>query len=681
MKSISTSLIVAGAVASSITSIYAEELGTTTVVGKSPDFLDSIEKTREKIAALPGGASIIEAKEWVGVTKLEEIFQLDPGVYARSNGTANDSRISIRGSGIQRRFGSRGISLLLDGTPANHADGSYYFRIFDPLSISRLETYRGANALPYGGNQLGGAINIVQKNGLTDPGTQLTVEAGSNETYRAALQTGGSSDRWDWFISHSYGESSGYRDHGAWNNHHFTANVGYKWSDDALTRFYFLFSDSDGDLAGRLTPTQFREDSRQSDNVGTPLDRDLSTIRIGQRTAWNTAGGEWEFSTNYQYLDFDHLTTQAGAFFPLFDNLIDFDTDEVSVGFRGNQKYEAFGLDHKFHANVDFTYGENEVGGSSAFGAEAGQIDRKETSRNISVYLQNTTTLAEKHHLIYGVGYVDSLRERDVRSNDLTGATGFRNSQNGVTWRAGYLYERNESNQFFGNVSQSFEAAPFSEVDTNVTNPQEAITFEVGTRFSHSDWLKGELTLYRSNVNEEFVFEETGPDSGLFLVENADTTHQGIEAAVNVNLSRAFDLTGSVDYGFDVVYQLNDFTFDEGEDAGNSIPVISNQVITARLTAASASEKWKTSLSVDWLPDGLVADNANTLTTAGYAVFDLSAEYRISENMSIYGGIKNLFDKEYVSSVTVNPSTAAGEASFISPGDGRSLFFGARISF
>ncbi|SHI42027.1 iron complex outermembrane recepter protein [Rubritalea squalenifaciens DSM 18772] len=667
---------------SALSLLHAEETQTleaSTLTAQSPDLLESIAKSEEQIASLPGGATITDSADWTGsIVKPEEIFQLDPGVYARSSGTANDTRLSVRGSGIQRRYGSRGISLLVDGMPANHADGSYYFRIFDPLSISYVESYRGANGLAYGGSQLGGAINVVQKNGLSHPGGQLLAEYGSYDSYRTAFQYGGSNEKWDWFAGYTYAESDGYRAHSSWASHQLNTSLGYHWSESALTRISLLFSDSDGLLTGSLTEDQYDDDPQQSSNAGTDLDRDLSTIRIGQRTAWETANGAWQFSTNYQYLDFDHLTTTKGLFFPKFDNLIDYDTDELSLNLRGRQSYSALGLKHTFRSNFDFIYGVNELGGSSAFGA-AGIVDRKETSRNLNVYLENTSHLTEQHNLIYGLGYVDSYRKREIRSADSTGLTRFDDSQNGFTWRAGYLYELDEKNQYFANISQSFESAPFSELG-NIANPQEAITYEIGTRLAPTNWLSGELTLYYSEVNEEFVYEETGPGTNVYNVTNADTTHQGIELAAHANLTEAFKLAGNTSYSFDLAYQLNDFTFDEGPAKGKDIPVVSKHVISSRITAGDSDGRWKAALSVDWLPDGLVADNNNTLSTPGYALWDLFGEYQVTENLSIYAGVDNLLDKKYVSTVTVNPDTS-GTPAYINPGDGRTAYIGAKLVF
>ncbi len=133
-----------------------EELSPVPVYGREEEGQDSVEAAEERVKSLAGGASIITPDLWTGRTRQpEEIFRFDPGVNVRSRGLASDSRLSIRGSGIQRRFGDRGVSLLLDGIRANDADGSFYFRAIDPLSINHVEVYRGANGLAYGGSQLG----------------------------------------------------------------------------------------------------------------------------------------------------------------------------------------------------------------------------------------------------------------------------------------------------------------------------------------------------------------------------------------------------------------------------------------------------------------------------------------------------------------------------------------------
>ena len=55
-----------------------------------------------------------------------------------------------------------------------------------------------------------------------------------------------------------------------------------------------------------------------------------------------------------------------------------------------------------------------------------------------------------------------------------------------------------------------------------------------------------------------------------------------------------------------------------------------------------------------------------------YWVFDLGINYQLSENATLFGGVDNLFDKEYL-------STAFGTGLY--PGEGRNVRAGLRFSF
>ena len=141
-------------------------------------------------------------------------------------------------------------------------------------------------------------------------------------------------------------------------------------------------------------------------------------------------------------------------------------------------------------------------------------------------------------------------------------------------------------------------------------------------------------------------------------------------------MNDVFNIGSGINYDLLVSYQYNDFTFDGGIADGNQIPVISRHVIASQLQISG--DKWKTALSVDWLPEGLFADNANTLSSPGYATVDLAVEYQLKEGILLSAGITNLFDKDNASTVTVNPDPGSG---FINPGDGRSAYVGFKYSW
>ena len=53
----------------------------------------------------------------------------------------------------------------MDGIPINTADGYVDSSEIDPTAYRYVEVYKGANALRFGANSLGGAINFVMPTG------------------------------------------------------------------------------------------------------------------------------------------------------------------------------------------------------------------------------------------------------------------------------------------------------------------------------------------------------------------------------------------------------------------------------------------------------------------------------------------------------------------------------------
>ena len=662
-------------------SLHAQSIDTLDTVVVTADAetseQDSLIAALERAAASPGAAFVTTHDDWTGrAVGPEEIFQFNPAVYARSRGVGNDTRISIRGSGLQRQFGDRGLTLLLDGIPANDADGSFYYRAVDPFSIHHIEVFPGANGLPYGATQLGGAVNIVQKNGLNTEGVRLQLEAGRFETYRSHFSYGGSNDRWDWYAAYSYAESEGYRERQDWRTHTYNASLGYHWSDSATTRLYFHASDSDAALTSSLTEEQFREDPQQDGNPNRPdgVDRDLSTIRLGQRTEWETTNGRWSFHTNYQYLDFDHLINQGNR---VFNRFIDYDSDDFQIGLQGEERGQLFGLENAVRLSTRYNYGRQKEDGFGGFVIlpfrPVAQIDRENTAENLQIYLEDELSLTEQHHFIVGAGYVATRRNVDLNSGDTTGDEAGELTDDGLTYRLGYRFDISDRWQLFSNYSQSFEGSTFGESEERL-EPQIARTFEIGSRFAN-DWLDAQIAVYHSDVEDEFIDEEIA--DGVSQTMNLDTERLGLEVALSLNLTEAMGWDTAPLLHFDQVYQLNDFTIAEGLNSGNDLPGISKQVYSGRLRLENRDKNWRVGLAAEWLPEGLNVDNANSIATKGFINWRLSGELALTDNIRIYGGVDNLFDKDYVNSVTVNPSGSA----FINPSTARSAYIGLKFAW
>ena len=83
----------------------------------------------EIIQRTPGGAAVVDSKAFEKdfAQNFEDTLSFVPGVYATKR-FAEEVRISIRGSGIERSFHQKGLATFQDGVPFNSADSSGDFR-------------------------------------------------------------------------------------------------------------------------------------------------------------------------------------------------------------------------------------------------------------------------------------------------------------------------------------------------------------------------------------------------------------------------------------------------------------------------------------------------------------------------------------------------------------------------
>src|SRR5262245_33999800 len=158
-----------------------------------PDRTRTDDEAREEIQRVPGGTGIVTESEIerTRAANLKDALEFVPGVMIRPRfGAADESQLSIRGSGRRNNFHLRGANVLIDGFPYGNADGFSDFESLELLTTKRLEIYKGANALRFGGNTLGGAINLVSKTGADAGLFETRAEGGSFGYGKFYLGTG-----------------------------------------------------------------------------------------------------------------------------------------------------------------------------------------------------------------------------------------------------------------------------------------------------------------------------------------------------------------------------------------------------------------------------------------------------------------------------------------------------------
>src|SRR5262249_61278508 len=103
---------------------------------------------------------------------------------------AAEGRCPFRGSGLENNFHSRDINFLFNSFMYGQADGFSDFESIELMDTKRIEVFKAANALRFGANSIGGAVNFVTKTGYDAAPFEIWSEGGSYGFWKQHLATG-----------------------------------------------------------------------------------------------------------------------------------------------------------------------------------------------------------------------------------------------------------------------------------------------------------------------------------------------------------------------------------------------------------------------------------------------------------------------------------------------------------
>ncbi|MCR2745393.1 TonB-dependent receptor family protein [Limnobacter parvus] len=639
----------------------------------------SVRVAEEKLNQTPGGTAVVAAESYETgkAVTIKDMLDFTPGVFAQSR-VNEESRLSIRGSGLSRTFHMRGIRLLQDGIPINLADGGSDFQDIDPLALQHVEVYKGANALQYGAASLGGAINFVTPTGYTTPNSVIRLDAGSDEFARAQFKTGDVVGNWDYFASLSQLRSDGFRQFSGQKNTRLNANAGLKISPQLETRFYVIHGDMNQELPGNLTKAQLQNDRTQANAVSAARNsqRDFLITRIANKTTWISPNGV-EYNAGV-------YTVNKNLYHPLSFGLIDQQTRDLGTFGSRIAQGELFGMQH------NTTLGYNLVWGTT----EARIFDHNQGIRtalnsyedqhadNIELYGESRLHLTPRIQFITGLQWTHAGRETEDQflSN---GDSSYDRTYAQFSPKVGVLWQVKDNTQVYSNLSRAFEPPTFSETGAApALKAQESVTFEVGTR-GNVDAVRWDVSAFYSQLSNEFVtFLLPNPAfPGQSAILNAENTeHQGLEVGLAGPLaSNAMAQGDKLDWT--LAYTLGRFRFDNDPVYGNAaIPGIPEEYVRAKLDYVHPSG-WTVSPNLEYVPEGYFIDLSNTFASDPYTLLGLNVSFKASDTLRFFVDARNLTDKTYAATTGVIINAAGADTAQFAPGEGRSIYAGVEVKW
>jgi iron complex outermembrane receptor protein len=652
------------------------------------------EAARKELERVPGATGLVEDEGFADIfaQSIGDVLELTPGVFADTS-AQRESRISVRGSGLNSSFERRGLTVLRDGVPVSRASGATEFQEVDPLTVRYLEVFKGANGLRFGAASLGGAVNIVSPTGRTARSPiALRAEGGSFDTVRANASVAGKSGDVDFWGGITGLTSDGYREHSKVRSLYGHANLGWQVSDNIETRFYATALSDNFELAGSLRLADALANPRAAGRpvtagpvvidpgpVADDWDRNLDVYRVSNLTVIDLGSADLEIGTWYSRRNLDHAITR-------FAGIIVQGEDEIGASLRLSGGLPFLADQSRWQLGAIYAAASNDAKTfANVFGARGALRTRADQdSDTLTLYGQADLGLTDSVTLIAGGQYARANRDVTAVLNAVTG----RGEYDQFNPRIGLLVDAGADIQVFGNISRSFEAPSLADLTSGGAfpfaplDPQRATVFEVGTR-GQAGIVSWDIALYRAELENEFLDLAVPGARGLVTVTtNGDrTVHQGLEFGLDLRPFKAALEANGQALRLSAAYTFNDFSFDGDAVYGdNDLAGVPRHVLIAEARFDKV-DKFYLSTTLRWIPDGPWADYANTERAPGYETVQITAGVTLSEGIELFGSVENLLDAVFISNVTTNANQRLTNEAIYTPGQGRAVFGGLRARF
>jgi iron complex outermembrane receptor protein len=659
----------------------AMELAELTVIGTRAD----LEERRARLSQVPGSVALVESEEIrrTRQANFKDVLGLTPGVYVQPRfGAADESQISIRGSGLRNNFHLRGLNVLVNGMPYRNADGFTDFESLELLNTESIEVYKGGNALRYGGSTLGGAINLETKTGYTATPLGVLAEGGSFGYLKTQVSSGTTLGRLDYFASYTRTTLDGYRDYAGQGRDRINGHLGYVLSDNTDLRAFYFFAQVDEQLPGALTNTQLETTPRAAnpENRSGRWGRDYHLHHLGlQLRSQLGAHHRLEISPYLQYRDIDH---------PIFQ-VINQQSRDYGAEIRYENTLPLFGRSHRFtlglqpaRLNMDNRQFVNQAG-------QHGELrkDQKDEAIGLAMYIEDALAVTSRVTAVVGFRLDHSVR----KSHDRYLADGDQSDRREFTPllpKLGMLYSVPAiQGQVYANASRSFEPPLLLELNS-LTVPgfidlsgQEAWQFELGIR-GHSGTAAWDIAAFDVELENEILNVNVQPfPNAPFTVptyrNSPRTRHYGVEAGIDVGMLNGILSRGSEPDAarLRLAYTFARYRFvEDSQYRAHDIPGAPEHHIQAEVRYQHPSG-FSLAPRLEWIPKSYFINSENSASNRGWATLGVRAEQDLPRlGLTAFGAVENVADTKYSGSVQVdNPAGASFE-----PADGRAFYVGFR---
>jgi len=629
--------------------------------------IDIIAGGENAIEQQPGSVSI------VGPTQIEQIQPLStedalrtvPGVHIKGE----------EESGIVANIGIRGLSaadykslILEDGVPV--APGLFVGngRYYNPRiqRMSEIEVLKGAAALRYGPNTIGGVVNYKTKDPID--GFAISGRVGSHQYRETNVEAGTQTPSGEAKVGLFYtrAESDGFQNKG-FDMEDLMLKGGMQLGDKQWLGAKFTYHKNDANISYRglflgeykagakynPAPDDYFLTERKSFDLN-HLWEINSDVSLSTLVYWSEMNRDyWRFAVN-------NAASQAAGRWVYTDNVAGNNRSFERVGLdsRLTVNHKTFGIGNQAEVGIrimDEEMVDQQINATRA-NPRSGTIstDRVDSAVSYALFVQNRFDVTDRLSITPGLrieNYEQKRRDRRNSAND------GKSSNTEYLPGVGATYRLSAEAQLYGSVYKAFSPPLNSQsIVTGVDQQLDAErsnNIEVGVR-GRSGNARYEVTAFQMDFDNQITPAISG---GLTNANAGSTMHRGMEAAFGYAWASGISLDANMTW-----IPTADYREDRGGGIlrGNRLPYSPEWL--ANVTLAYTKGPLRTALIGRYVDEQYGdGDNSEPITGSGNAIwkgkldsyhtFDLTASYDVSKQFRVFGAIKNLTDERYIASL------------------------------
>ena len=643
--------------------------------------------------------------ETKGYTSVSEVLDSVPGVNIQEG---LHPAVDVRGQGYQKAKAT--VQLLVDGVPANMLDTSHMNVPIDVVNINeieRIEVIPGGGAVLYGSGTSGGVINIITKKykGNNNVRGGVGYQVGSFANNKFDVSAGTSVGNFDFDVNYSKNRKHGYRDYDFTNSDYFSGRINYNISKTSNIAFKYSGYRDKYTYPSFLTQKELDDNRRQSGNdkeakENNRIKKDEFTLtyntKIGDKNDLNILGfyqktdipseSIEDYTTEYKGM----LAGQAAGLRAALRNPMLPPRARTAM----TNKLNALLTELRSTNNVDFktvsqfkdtkkaikikdkfTYdnaGSNVVVGLGYTDNDMVRVSKMElvgkrvmadtkldlTKKTFEVFALNTFKV-NKFELIQGLRFENSKYDGTRRNN--TDTLDIKKSKDNWAGSLAVNYLYSDTGNVYAKYERAFTSPAPGQLVDKVETATNVYTYKVNN-------LKSESTnlfeigwndyLFNSLLSADIFYAETKDEIATIFDGGRPNAHGTAFKSTNLGKTRR--------YGFDLSAEqkFEKFTFREAYSFIDTKILKDNSKSFEGKHIADVP-KHKLVLSVDYdITSKLTVgadyeyraaafiDNANKNgKDKAKSVFNLRADYKLTNSLNIYAGINNIFGAKYYNSV------------------------------